>query len=66
LPELTVWGYSQEVSGYLPTDDLLPEGGYEVINANWYGVHGPAPFAQGVNATVREEFEVLARRLRQS
>jgi hypothetical protein len=60
LAKLTVWGYSQEVSGYLPTDELLTEGGYEVINANWYGVHGPAPFADGVNATVRGGFEALA------
>lgn len=64
LPKLTVWGYTQEVSGYLPTDELLPEGGYEVINANWYGVHGPAPFADGVDLTVRRGFEALAERLR--
>jgi hypothetical protein len=60
---LTCWGYCQEVSTYLPTDVLLSEGGYEVINAPWYDVNGPAPFAAGIEQTVREGFEALAQRL---
>ena len=62
-PALTVLGYCQDVSTYLPTDALLPEGGYEVINANWYHQLGPAPFAAGIDKIVREGFKGLASRL---
>jgi neutral ceramidase len=61
-PALTVWGYCQEVSTYLPTDELLSEGGYEVIQAPWYDAQGPSPFAPGINVTVRHGFEALAQR----
>ncbi len=43
-----------------PEDALLPEGGYEVINASWYHQLGPAPFAAGIDKTVREGFKALA------
>ncbi len=62
-PHLVAWGYCQEVSTYLPTDALLLEGGYEVINANWYDELGPAPFAAGIDETFRQGFEALAQRL---
>lgn len=62
-PALTVLGYCQDVGTYLPTDALLPEGGYEVINASWYHQLGPAPFAAGIDDTVREGFRDLASRL---
>ena len=62
-PKLAVWGYCQEVATYLPTDALLPEGDYEVINANWYDALGPAPFAPGIDTTVREGFLELWSRL---
>jgi len=55
-PQLTVWGYCQEVPGYLPADELLPQGGYEVIQANTYSVTGPAPLAPGLNERVRARF----------
>jgi hypothetical protein len=62
-PDLTVWGYCQEVSTYLPTDALLTEGGYEVVNANWYSVQGPGPFAKGVDGEVERGFRSLLKRL---
>jgi hypothetical protein len=62
-PQLTVWGYCQEIPGYLPTDELLPEGGYEVVRANTYSVTGPAPLAPGLNEGMRARFRDLAARL---
>jgi hypothetical protein len=62
-PALTAWGYCQTVTTYLPTDALIAEGGYEVINANWYSVQGPGPFAPGVDALVASGFRALAARL---
>ena len=62
-PALTVLGYCQDVGTYLPTDALLPEGGYEAINASWYHQLGPAPFAAGIDDTVRRGFRALASRL---
>ncbi len=61
--QLIAWSYCQYCSGYLPTDELLPEGGYEVNSSNWYGKWGPAPFAPGINATVAQTFQALARQL---
>jgi hypothetical protein len=47
--DIFVWGYSQFVPTYLPTDALLAEEGYEVVNANRYEVNGPGPFAKGLD-----------------
>jgi len=60
---LTVWGYCQYVSDYLPTDELIPLGGYEVVDSNQYGKTGPGPFAQGLNDSAREGFRSLKGRL---
>lgn len=62
-PDLIAWGYCQEGRGYLPTDELLPEGGYEVDRANAYTVTGPGPFSQGLDAAARETFLSLGRQL---
>ena len=62
-PNLIAWGYCQEGRGYLPTDELLPEGGYEVDRANTYTTTGPGPFAEGLNASARQTFLSLARQL---
>ena len=62
-PNLIAWGYCQEGRGYLPTDELLPEGGYEVDRANAYTTTGPGPFAEGLNASARQTFQSLARQL---
>lgn len=51
---VAVLGYSQEIFGYLPVDEILKEGGYEVITANLYRVGNTAPFAPGVNEAVKK------------
>jgi hypothetical protein len=63
IERLMLWGYCQEVPCYLPTDELLPEGGYEVIHSNRYSTTGPGPFAPGLNETVRKRFLALQRQL---
>lgn len=62
-PRLAVWGYCQEMPGYLPTDELLPEGGYEVVQANTYSVTGPAPLVAGLNEGMRARYRDLAAQL---
>jgi len=51
---LVAWGYCQDGRCYMPTDEVIPEGGYEVIPSNTYNKSGPAPFAPGINAVVRQ------------
>ena len=51
---ITPWGYSQEAKSYLPTEALLAEGGYEVAESNQGRESTPAPFAPGIEKTVRE------------
>ena len=48
------WGYSQEARAYLPTETMLPEGGYEVLESNLNRESTPAPFAPGIERAVRE------------
>ncbi len=61
--KLMAWGYCQDVCGYIPTDELLPEGGYEVVDANRFTISGPGIFAHGLNAAAKQEFLGLARQL---
>jgi len=61
--KLMAWGYCQDVCGYIPTDELLPEGGYEVVEANRFTTNGPGSFAHGLNAAARQEFLAMARQL---
>ena len=49
---LMLIGYAAPLVGYLPTDDALREGGYEVNAAYRFYAH-PAPFAPGAEALVR-------------
>ena len=51
---IVTWGYSQESKSYLPTESLLPEGGYEVVDSNLTRGSTPAPFAPGIEAALRE------------
>lgn len=51
---IVTWGYSQEARSYLPTESLLPEGGYEVLDSNFGRASTPAPFAPGIEKAVRE------------
>ncbi|MBX3010054.1 MAG: hypothetical protein KF832_01060 [Caldilineaceae bacterium] len=57
------WGYCQDVCGYIPTDELLPEGGYEVVESNRFTISGPGIFAPGLNEAARQAFLALARQL---
>ncbi len=49
---VVVWGYSQQVFSYLPVDEILKEGGYEVRDSALYRVGNPAPFAPGLNEAI--------------
>ncbi len=51
--QLVAWGYCQDGRGYMPTDALLDEGGYEVLQSNVYNKSGPGPFAKGIDDAVR-------------
>jgi neutral ceramidase len=51
---LVTWGYSQEAKSYLPTESMLAEGGYEVLESNQGRESTPAPFAPGIEQAVRE------------
>jgi neutral ceramidase len=52
--KIVPWGYCQEANAYLPTEALLPEGGYEVLDSNQGRASSPAPFAPGIERAVRE------------
>jgi hypothetical protein len=61
--QLLVWGYCQEMPCYLPTDELLPQGGYEVIQSNRYTKNGPGPFVAGIDNAVRKRFLALLQQI---
>jgi hypothetical protein len=50
------WGYCQEGLSYLPTAEMLPEGGYEVADSNHSRVSTPAQLAPQIDDAVRESF----------
>ena len=58
---VVTFGYTQEAKAYLPTESLLPEGGYEVLESNQARANSPAPFAPGIETIVRQS---LLRQLR--
>ncbi|MDP6037896.1 MAG: hypothetical protein QGG64_05050, partial [Candidatus Latescibacteria bacterium] len=62
-PNLIAWGYCQDGRNYMPTDELIPEGGYEVDRANTYTRSGPGPFRAGINEAVKETFRRLVDRI---
>jgi hypothetical protein len=51
---VVMWGYCQEALSYIPTEEMLPEGGYEVDDSNHARGSTPAAFAPGINEAVRE------------
>ena len=63
---LTAWGYCQDGRCYMPTDETILQGGYEVITSNTYNKSGPAPFAVGIDEVARQAFVGLAARLARS
>jgi len=48
------FGYSQEAKSYLPTEALLPEGGYEVLDSNQARASTPAPYTNGIESAIRD------------
>jgi hypothetical protein len=52
--KLVGWGYSQEAKSYLPTESMLSEGGYEVLESNQARASTPAPYAPGIEQAIRE------------
>jgi neutral ceramidase len=62
-PNLIGWGYCQDGRNYMPTDELIHEGGYEVDRANTFSRNGPGPVAQGINEAVKQTFLEMKDRL---
>ncbi len=52
--QIVPWGYCQEGIGYLPTTEMLPEGGYEVVESNRARLSSPAQHAPGIDPAIRE------------
>ena len=50
---IVTFGYSQEGKSYLPTEEMLPQGGYEVLESNRTRASTPAPYAPGIEEAVR-------------
>jgi hypothetical protein len=57
---LIAWGYCQDASGYLPTDEQLAAGGYEVVESAQLFKTGPGPFAPGLDQAAEQSFQALA------
>ena len=51
--KVVTFGYCESAT-YLPTDKLLPEGGYEVLECNRMRASSPAPFAPGLEEALRK------------
>ena len=60
--KLLVAGYSNDVMCYIPTEQVLREGGYEAVDSmTYYGM--PGPFAPGVETAVFDAIRVAMRRV---
>lgn len=53
--DLILLGYCFYTGAYIPTDEMLPDGGYEVLSAPRTGMLS-APFASGINNILQDEF----------
>jgi hypothetical protein len=51
---VVMWGYCQQGLSYIPTEEMLPEGGYEVNDSNRARASTPAAYAPGINEAVRK------------
>ena len=60
---MVAFGYCQDGRGYMPTDAVIAEGGYEVIQSNASNTTGPGPLALGIDDTTRRGFFALARQI---
>jgi neutral ceramidase len=65
LPSALVaaWGYTQDYTAYLPTDAMLPEGGYEVCESNLFQRFWPAAPAHGIDQTLADHCKTLVKAL---
>jgi hypothetical protein len=63
---LMALGYTGGIQGYLPRDQQLPEGGYEITRSRKMGYDGPGHFKPGLDQAVREAFQRLARAIGQA
>ena len=64
--EMASWGYCQHVHTYLPTDELIKAGGYEVDIAPLCTNFWPQRIATGTNLLVKTELARLRERLEQA
>lgn len=55
--DVVFWGYSQETITYLPTAEMLPAGGYEVLDCNRARGSSPAPFATGIDDSMHRSLQ---------
>ncbi|WP_202927869.1 neutral/alkaline non-lysosomal ceramidase N-terminal domain-containing protein [Cyclobacterium roseum] len=61
-PEVFVMAYSNDVMGYIPTETILKEGGYEGYSSQMvYGLHNT--WKAGLEAQILSAFDTLARQL---
>ncbi|WP_162344272.1 neutral/alkaline non-lysosomal ceramidase N-terminal domain-containing protein [Cyclobacterium salsum] len=61
-PEVFVMAYSNDVMGYIPTETILKEGGYEGYSSQMvYGLHNT--WKAGLEAQILSTFDTLARQL---
>ena len=61
--ELACWAYCQHDHTYLPTDELIADGGYEVDRAPLCTNFWPQPLALGTDDLIRTEFARLRERV---
>ncbi|MDB6057140.1 MAG: hypothetical protein JWO95_984 [Verrucomicrobiales bacterium] len=55
--DVVFWGYSQETITYLPTAEMLPAGGYEVLECNRARGSSPAPFGPGIDESMHRSLQ---------
>jgi hypothetical protein len=61
---VTPVAYASPLIGYLPTDEALKQGGYEVEHAYRFYGH-PAPFAAGSESRVGAAFDAMIKQLKE-
>ena len=61
----SIWvaGYSNDVLGYIPTERVLREGGYEGVQASRLGSLHPSPWAPGLEDQIVSKVHELSRKL---
>lgn len=61
-PESFVLGYSNDVMGYIPSETILKEGGYEGASSQMVYGH-PAPWAPGLEQQILDQVAILAKQV---